>query len=282
MTDVQIPTARGEMPAYLATPAGERRWPGVVVIHDALGMSADVRNQADWLASEGFLAVAPDLQYWGSRLRCLMSFVRDWERPLSDLESTRAWLAETAHCTGATGVIGFCMGGGMALMLAPRRGFSAASVNYGALTADSERSLLRCLSDRRELRRQGSVARDPQESGSHRADTHRGWHRPRHQGVSRRGPRLSEPPRSRRAAVLGQGARDVHPQPVITSRPPATRVAEYSPSSAVTSASRAPEAAIRTPDAPRELPRLVDTEDKQRVAGRRRATSDGCFIAEAG
>jgi carboxymethylenebutenolidase len=57
-----------------------------------------------------------------------MSFVRDWERPLSELESTRAWLAQQQRCTGTTGVIGFCMGGGMALMLAPRRGFSAASV----------------------------------------------------------------------------------------------------------------------------------------------------------
>ena len=31
-------------------------------------MSRDLRSQAEWLASERFLAVAPDQYYWGSRL----------------------------------------------------------------------------------------------------------------------------------------------------------------------------------------------------------------------
>jgi carboxymethylenebutenolidase len=97
MTEVKISIPRGEMPAYLATPAGDGPWPGVVVIHDALGMSTDVRNQADWLV--------------------------DHER-----------------CTGKVGVLGFCMGGDFALMMAPRNGLSAASVNYGGATDALERA----------------------------------------------------------------------------------------------------------------------------------------------
>jgi carboxymethylenebutenolidase len=126
-------------PAYLATPVptADRSapWPGVVVVHDAFGLGNDMREQADWLAAAGYLTAIPDL-YGGKRaVRCIkgaMAQLSAQQGPMYDqLDAARQWLAAQADCTGRVGVIGYCMGGGFALLLAGRPGWSAASVNYG-------------------------------------------------------------------------------------------------------------------------------------------------------
>src|ERR1700760_4657859 len=114
MPDLPYPSDGGMVHGHLAVPGGPgsvpppERWPGVVVIHEAFGLTEDIRQQAERLSRAGFLAFAPDLYLGKSWVRC---------------------------------VRGFCMGGGFALLCAPRDGFAAVSINYGDVPADAEAAL---------------------------------------------------------------------------------------------------------------------------------------------
>ena len=135
---------RSTVPAYLALPVTTSRspgpWPGVVLVHDAFGLGDDAKEQADWLAAAGYAVIAPDLFSRGGMLRCLRSTFRQLSdrrgRAFDEIETARAHLAARDDCTGRTGVIGYCMGGGFALLLAGGGGYDAASVNYGQVPDD--------------------------------------------------------------------------------------------------------------------------------------------------
>jgi len=139
--DVRIDGPTGEFPAWTAIPVGSSPWPGVVVIHDAFGMTDDVRNQCAWLAGAGYLAVAPDLYSGGGKLSCMRQTFKDITnrsgRAFDTIDATRNWLADRDDCTGRIGVIGYCMGGGFSLLLASGHGFDASSVNYGEVPDDA-------------------------------------------------------------------------------------------------------------------------------------------------
>jgi carboxymethylenebutenolidase len=134
------PAETRQLGAYVAHPRGQGPWPGVVVVMDALGLSDDIRIQADLLAAAGYLAFAPDL-YSGRGIKCVVATLQASRsgagEAYEDIEAARHWLSERADCTGRIGIIGFCMGGGFALLSAPRYDFAAASVNYGDVPKDA-------------------------------------------------------------------------------------------------------------------------------------------------
>ena len=145
MPDTSIPASDGtSLKAYLATPLEAGPHAAVVVIQDAFGLTRVMRDHVDRLASYGYLSVAPDLYTRGGMLRCVRTTFRSIAsgegQAYDDIEACRRWLLERDDCSGQVGVIGFCMGGGFALMTA-NRGFDVSAPNYGHLPKDLDAAL---------------------------------------------------------------------------------------------------------------------------------------------
>lgn len=138
--DFTFPAAGGyPLRAALALPRTKRTRPGVIVIHEVLGLNDDIRELTSRIADLGYVAMAPDLYgRGGPRLRCvaraMLALRRGSGEAWEDLDAARAWLADQREVDRSRlGVVGFCMGGGFALLFAARAPFGAAAVFYGGV-----------------------------------------------------------------------------------------------------------------------------------------------------
>ncbi len=133
-----------QLRGYLAEPEGHGPFPAVLMVHEAFGLDDITVRQAERLAAAGYLVLAVDLYSDGGARRCLVSTMRSLAagqgRAFTDLATARHWLLDSGRTTGKIGVIGFCMGGSFALLMA-NDGFDAAAVNYGRLPKDPETEL---------------------------------------------------------------------------------------------------------------------------------------------
>lgn len=140
-----IDGASAGLRGILAVPEGEGPWPGVVMVHEVFGIDESMRAAAKRLAEAGYIALMPDLFSMGGTRRCLTRTFRDLSagtgRAFANIEAARLELMARPDCTGRIGVIGFCMGGGFALVTAAGHGFDASSVNYDRLPKDLEHTI---------------------------------------------------------------------------------------------------------------------------------------------
>ncbi len=146
MSEIELtpsPDGSPRLTGYLARPSGAGPWPGVLLVHEAWGLDEEMRKHARRLAAAGFLTLAPDLYSAGGARRCLVTTMRAMlsgrGRAFADLEVGRAWLESSPDCTGRVGAVGFCMGGGFALMTV--HSMAAVSVNYGFLPKDLDAAM---------------------------------------------------------------------------------------------------------------------------------------------
>ena len=135
---VEFASNGGTCTGYLAGSSG----PGVVVIQEWWGLNDHIKDIVDRFAAEGFVALAPDL-YHGvvttepdDAGKLLMSM--NLATAAKDLSGAIDLLQQR---TGRTkvGVTGFCMGGGLTLMVACQRpdAVAAAAPFYGGMRPDT-------------------------------------------------------------------------------------------------------------------------------------------------
>ena len=123
---------------HLAVPEGGG--PGVIVVQEWWGLNAQIKGVADMLASNGLVALAPDL-YHGElaghdemdKAGALMTNLPP-DRAARDMSGAVDFLADHSSVAGdGIGVVGFCMGGMLSFILAAQRGdrIKAAAPFYG-------------------------------------------------------------------------------------------------------------------------------------------------------
>ncbi|MGH9171517.1 MAG: dienelactone hydrolase family protein [Acidimicrobiales bacterium] len=134
---IEFPSNGSTGEGYLAVP-DSGRGPGVVVIQEWWGLVPHIKDVCDRFAAEGYVALAPDL-YHGESTRepdeagkKMMALQLD--RAAKDMSGAVDAVRERSG-GGSIGVIGFCMGGGLALVLAGQRGDVIAAVApfYGGI-----------------------------------------------------------------------------------------------------------------------------------------------------
>ncbi len=137
---LELSTPDGPMRAFCATPDGAPRG-GIVVVQEAFGLNAHMEDVARRLATDGYLAVAPELFHRSEEpgpfsyddfaaVIPAMAALSD-EMMLADVDAALAHLAANGIAVHRSGIVGFCMGGRVSFLVAARRTLGAAVGFYG-------------------------------------------------------------------------------------------------------------------------------------------------------
>lgn len=134
----------GALRLTVAEPVGPLRG-GIVVVHEARGVTDSVRGLVQGLAGDGWLAVAPHLYHRDNadELRGADAEVQEQvdrlegDQVMADTDTAFGWLAEHGITADRMGVIGFDLGGSVALLVAAKRTLGAAVTVAGETVAST-------------------------------------------------------------------------------------------------------------------------------------------------
>jgi carboxymethylenebutenolidase len=145
-----LPTADGLMPVYVCRPVGAGPHPAVIVVMEAFGLNAHIKDVSERIAREGYVAIAPDLFY---RFGSPIVPYEDVPRAIAYIQrlDDAALMAELGvviqHLkalpevrSDRIGIVGFCVGGRIAFLTACRHPAAikvAVSFYGGGIAADT-------------------------------------------------------------------------------------------------------------------------------------------------
>jgi carboxymethylenebutenolidase len=134
--------------AYITRPKGNEAHPAVLVVHEWDGIKEQIRDVARRLARAGYVALAPDLlsRYGGTSSFSTEEAAIAAGRKLDDDMITKDLTGGVNYLKGQSfvranriGVIGFCWGGGKALLFTTRsKDLSASVIYYGSNPSNLE------------------------------------------------------------------------------------------------------------------------------------------------
>lgn len=134
-------------PGYLVQPEGDGPFPGVVVIQEWWGLDDHIKDVAERFAAEGYVALAPDLYRGEVALEPddarRLAMELELDQALVDIQgAVNHLIAQPQVEPQRTGVVGFCMGGRLTMMMSYRgENVGAAVVFYGGGVQPSDDDL---------------------------------------------------------------------------------------------------------------------------------------------
>lgn len=149
---VDLKTPSGEMRTHVIRPAGEGRFPGVLLYSEIFQVTEPIRRTAAQLAGHGYVVAVPEIYHEYEPAGTVLRYDQegsDRGNALKTTKTLRAYdddaravlkhLAEREDCTGRLGAMGICIGGHLAFRAAMNpevRGavcFYATDIHKGSL-----------------------------------------------------------------------------------------------------------------------------------------------------
>lgn len=125
------------LPVFVATPEGNGKSAGIVIVHDFHGANDFYKDMAGRLAEEGYLTALPDLFVREAPLandsrgaKAARANALDLDLCLEDILATIRFVRDRKGAEGPVGLIGFCMGGTLAMLSASLEGGPDAIVSF--------------------------------------------------------------------------------------------------------------------------------------------------------